>query len=483
MSSSKEITRQAIGYSGATLVTQLIGLVAAVLSRRFLGPVQIGVWAIVQVVVEYSAYSSLGVSEAAPREIPYHIGKGDKAAAERIKNTVFSFATVSALVLSALVALFALARRPHLSPEMFWGLLFASLIIVLQRVNNLLVVLLRAYKDFALAGKQMTLSAVVNAALTAALAYRYRFFGFMLALCLSYVFNIAYILWKSGIRIRVVFDWKEGWALMRYGFPLQLLGVLNTFVGNIDRILIAWLLGFHDVGLYLVAVMGYSYLAGVPNAVATVLVPHFHEEFGKRQNARELLGYLQKASRAFSELMIVLVGCGWFLSPLFIQLALPEFTEAIRAAQWLMLGSYFLALTHPYSTFLIVIKKHLRLFIVMGVLALMALAAYPPAIRSPHGIEAAAMVGAVLALARFLMVYWLASRQVHEGDEAGHELAGVLLRFAALAALITAFESLFAGLPDSWRPLAQTAAFLAASWPLCSGLYQKLFVFRALRMA
>lgn len=481
--SANSITRHAISYSSATLVTQLVGLAAAVLSRRFLGPVSIGVWAVVQVVVEYSAYSSLGVSEAAPREIPFYKGKGDEAAAERVKNAVFSFATASAVVVAALVSAFALSRRPFLSEEMFWGLLFASAIIVLQRVNNLLVTLLRAYKEFALAGRQMTLSAVVNAVLTAVLAYRFRFYGFMAALCLSFVFNIVYILWKSRIRIAPCFELKEGWALVRYGLPLQLLGVINTFLGSIDRILIAALLGFRDVGLYGVAVMGYSYLAGLPNAVATVLVPHFHEEFGKRQNPRELLGYLQKSSRAFSELMIVLVGCGWFLSPLFIRWALPEFAEAVPAAQWMMLGSYFLALTHPYSTFLIVIKRHLPLFGVLGVLSALALAVYPPAVLSPYGIQAVAIAGACLALLRFLMVYFLASRQVHEGTESTRELTGVLLRFAALAALIAAFEFLFARLPELLRPPAQTALFLAASWPLCSGLYQKLLAFRSLRMA
>ncbi|MBI3251913.1 MAG: hypothetical protein HYZ52_01145 [Candidatus Omnitrophica bacterium] len=78
----QEIIVDASFYSLATILTQGITLVAGVLTRRFLGPVQMGVWSLLQIILVYSTYLTLGVIEAVSREIPYHYGRGDDARAD-----------------------------------------------------------------------------------------------------------------------------------------------------------------------------------------------------------------------------------------------------------------------------------------------------------------------------------------------------------------------------------------------------------------
>ena len=67
-------------YSSSIVITQIVTVLGSILTRRFLGPVQMGVWAFLQVLLNYSEYSALGTTTAASMEIPLYNGRGDKSA-------------------------------------------------------------------------------------------------------------------------------------------------------------------------------------------------------------------------------------------------------------------------------------------------------------------------------------------------------------------------------------------------------------------
>ena len=140
----KEIIGQTGIYLFGTVMTQLIGGVTGVLTRRFLGPVQMGVWALLQVVVRYSNYSTVGTGAAASREIPFYTGKGDSEKVERIKNTFFTYGIASSVVIGALLCVAAFFLQNRLKPELYWGLLITAAILILQRFNEILITLVRA---------------------------------------------------------------------------------------------------------------------------------------------------------------------------------------------------------------------------------------------------------------------------------------------------------------------------------------------------
>ena len=162
MPKSKGIAHQAGWYATAFATTQFVTVLAAILTRRFLGPVQVGVWSLVQIVLSYAEYGTLGVASATPREIPFYVGKGDMPKAVRIKQATLDFTMLMSFFLAAGLAAYAFLSRPRIPGELFVGLLFAAALLILQQLNNVLIVLLRSFKKFELAGKQMFLSAVVN---------------------------------------------------------------------------------------------------------------------------------------------------------------------------------------------------------------------------------------------------------------------------------------------------------------------------------
>ena len=199
---SPSMTKRVVGdisyFTVATIATQLISAVTAIVTRRFLGPAQFGVWAFVQVILMYADYSHLGTLTAISREIPFYRGKGDLKKVQDIKDAVFSFSFLSSVLVSGLIASASYFLRSRMSGTLFYCLLFSCGLAVLQRVSAVFISILRADKHFKLAGKQAVYSGMVNVLLVAFFSYRYELRGFLTAMALTHIFNTVY-LWNTGL--------------------------------------------------------------------------------------------------------------------------------------------------------------------------------------------------------------------------------------------------------------------------------------------
>lgn len=404
-----EILRQAGIYSLGTQLTQIITLVAALLSRRFLGPTQTGIWATLQMIVDYSKYSTLGTLDAATREIPALRGRGASEEAEKIKNLAFSFIFSTSVIFSSAVCLTAFLTRGHFRPEITYGLYFVALVVFFQRMNNLLVALLRCYKKFELEAIFMIASALVNAALVALLTYHFKIYGFISALILSFVFNIAFLLTRYPYHFRFNFDKERLKPLIGYGLPLMTLGILAALLKSIDKIMVVKLMGFEQLGIYSIALMACSYLGNFAISVAIVLVPHFQEKFGRSGLPRDLEIYLIKASKAYALTLPVMIALAWFAAPLAIKWILPKFDLGIPAMKTLSLSLFFIALIQPFHDFLITIKKHGLLFPILLITCVAAVSANWFVIQRGWGLEGVALATVGVYALNFTLVFFTAA--------------------------------------------------------------------------
>lgn len=410
MSRKKEIIHQSGIYTFSTFLTQLITLIAAFLTRKFLGPVQMGIWATLQILVDYSKYTVLGTMSAVGVEIPYWMGKGDLDHAEKIKNTAFTFVMISTLLFCAAVAAFAFFTEGRFPAEVTFGLYFVAAIIFLQRINNLLIALLRCYKKFHIESGQMVLSAIVNALLIAFLASKFKIYGFISALGLSFVFNIIYLFWKHRYHFRWYFDRKIFQPLLVRGFPLMLIGLLNTALQNIDRMVIAKMLSFELLGMYTIALMACSFISNFFSATSTVMVPHFQEKIGETDDPKNMREFMYKASLPLALVMPILIACAWIFVPYAIKLFLPKFIPGIPAMRLLVLGTFFSALIQPYQNFLVTVKKHMRIFPIVGVAIVSAVGLSWLAVHFQYGINGVAVAISVTAFLNFMLSYFVSAR-------------------------------------------------------------------------
>jgi O-antigen/teichoic acid export membrane protein len=456
----KETIRQTGIYTFSVLITQGVNVIGGILMRHFLGPVQTGAWALIQVVLNYVDYATLGVTYAIPIELPYRRGKGEEAAADRLKDVILSFTLVSALIVSAGILGYAFWNRRTLSTELFWGLILASGLAILQEINNVLISLLRAYRYFELAGKQMIVSAVVNLLLVASLSAAFHIYGFLWAMMLSFVFNIVFISAHHPLAVRFRIDRADLAGLIRFGFPLMLLSMAGTLFLTLDRILISHYLGLESLGMYSIATMVVGFVFTIPNAVGVVMIPAVSERYGETGNVRDLRGYLLKSNTFFSDFMPFMLAAAWFAASLLVRLLLSKFAPGIDAMRYLVLGTFFMALAQPYGNFIIVTKQQRWMIPITGASLAVACVLNLAAIRAGYGIEGVAMATAVGAAFNFTASYVIAARQVFGLREAVMEYAFVWMKFAWTAAMLFGIEALVKGISNAFLS-AGTALVLA----------------------
>lgn len=358
MSRRKEIFKDAGIYTASSYIAQLFDIVNGVLIRLFLGPTNMGIWAFLQVIQNYAKHAGLGVSTATARDVPYFLGKGDKEKAVLTQNLVFSFTLMTALAVACGLCVFAIWNRSQYSSSIFTGLLVVAGLILAQRIYNLFVVLLRSYKQFAFAGMLNIGSSLLSLFLTLLLTWPFQIYGFFAAMILNYLVMISWILWRTPYRFHFYWNLKQLLPLLSLGLSVVLADILRSILMSIDRIMIAKTLGFEQLGHYSVALMASNYLYSLPNMISIIFFPHLQEVFAQRDCAKDLAKYLEIPALCTAYLFPFLIGFVWLSADWFIEAILPQYQAGIPALKYLVLGTFFLALTHPFMSFLITVKKH-----------------------------------------------------------------------------------------------------------------------------
>jgi O-antigen/teichoic acid export membrane protein len=255
-------------------------------------------------------------------------------------------------------------------------------------------------------------------------------------MCLSFVFNIAYIFLKSELRFQWEISWSRLSALIGYGLPLLGLAAMGTLILTADKLIISRFLGLEALGLYSIAAMTLTYLYSFPNSIGIVLIPNVHEKFGERQNPLDLTGYLDKAAYFYSNAMPALIVFAWFTMPYLVCLLLPKFAAGIPALQLLILGAYFMALNEPHNNFLIVIKKHFCLFPITFLSAVFTFFLVFVVVRRGGGIKGAASAMSLSFFLNFSMVFFFARGCVGSLKETISNYLVLVLKFLGMAAFI-----------------------------------------------
>lgn len=401
---------KAASYTTSVYFAQLIGVVGSLLSKFFLGPLQVGIWGALQLIIDLTKYTTLGITAALSVEIPFYRGKGDLTKIEAIKNNVFSYLTVLSVLSMMLAPATAWLFKDNISSDFFWGLISLAAILPLQRFNNFVISLLRAEKDFTTAGKQVIYSAAINVFLIGVLTYKYKIFGFLAATGFSLLFNILYVQFKKKTQFHFIFNNKEIARLAKLGLPLEALSMIGHLFRSIDKIVILKYLGFAEMGLYSIAIMVCNYLSSLHNSVGVVLAPHFNEKKGKDISASELRKSYYDSVRAMSVYLPILIGFAIIGGELMVNLFLKEFTNGINAMQILALSVYFTALANLTTTYLIALRRHIVLIPILFIACLVAFTFNLFAVKSGYGLNGVALATLITVIINFYFMHFISSR-------------------------------------------------------------------------
>lgn len=123
----RKFLRDAAFYSGSLFFARLLVSIRGILIPKFLGPTQYGVYNGLLIIPEYLLRVHLGTLDALMREIPFCYARQDYEKARLIRNTVFFQYLFTTSISILLILIGAIIFRSHLSPTVFYALIFICL--------------------------------------------------------------------------------------------------------------------------------------------------------------------------------------------------------------------------------------------------------------------------------------------------------------------------------------------------------------------
>jgi O-antigen/teichoic acid export membrane protein len=294
-----------------------------------------------------------------------------------------------------------------------------------------------------------------------------------------------------GLATRPALAWSIDWSafrrLMVTGLPVSLLPIGFTLFQSVDRWIVASVVPASALGFYgLGAVLG-LFLYMIPNTLAVVLFSKQIERFGATGDARASASLVSPPLLASGYFMAFVAGAATLTIPVIIFYLVPAYVPGTRVAMLQVTGNCLLFAVPVASSFLISAGVQRHVFLGLTVAVVVEAALVSVLVRTPWGIDGAALAVLLSDAVYGGVLAWLAVRML--GGTAAHRIRRVALCFLPfgiclpVAWLVSPGRALGLGVgPDVWTVAGRTVAYAAICGPIClvsarsSGLLREPFV-------
>jgi O-antigen/teichoic acid export membrane protein len=342
-----------------TFISNLLGIARLFIIARTLSPKDYGAWNLFTVALSYSVWFEFGALSGMDKMIPYLRGQSKYAEADYLKNLTFTWLSIVYFSLILLFVLISYNPFYHFTDEVRIGMRLLSITMLLGAMQNFLLTVLRAEKQFAIIG-------VVTAALSVLflvfllILYQTNMNGLcatLTAFNLAYVGSIALCLYMSKLRFTLKFGVGALKEIIWIGFPLVVLGIGFVLLTSIDRWIIAKYLSRTELGNYALAITIANLLFLLASVFAYVFFPKIREKLATVHDIRMLDGYVYKVTVGVSYLTacsaaLLMIHLPWMYAGFF-----PKYLPGMDCAFILIVGFFFLSTSTIAGNFLVATNK------------------------------------------------------------------------------------------------------------------------------
>jgi len=401
--------------AGGNLAAMALNMAGGVLLARLVAPATLGLFNGVGLILGYVPFLQLGILNGLNRELPFHVGKGDRT---RV-NELAAAAQAWALVVggTVCVALLGVAGW-QLAHGEFWKTAAwatnAVLALFLFYNTYYLQMTYRTSHDFA----RLALFSVVTsgaALLLLLLVSWLSFYGLCIrALFVGAIGMALHFHWRP---VRVEPKWNNHHLrrLLVVGAPIFGVGQLYVWWGVINSTLVLKLAGTEGMGLYSMVLMAGAALGLLPSAISQVIYPRMAEQYGRNESLDDVLRMAWRPMIMTAGCLIPLIAAAWWLVGPVMQWVVPSYADAAPAVQWALLLPLVASFGAVLNVFNVVRRQDLYVVgILLGMAAYggslmwlvrdgVALASFPQAM----------LIGSVVfTMVSYLFIWYLRSRRV-----------------------------------------------------------------------
>jgi O-antigen/teichoic acid export membrane protein len=307
-------------------------LLGYALAFRWVDPTSMGVWHTLLLLSGYLTVLRLGVVNGLGRELPFALGGGDRARAERIAATSLAWSAACS-VLAGLVFLVAWKVLWPAGPP--WRVALPAMAVVCA--SNFYLAYLQA--TFRSDSEFQRLAWVqwfqAGAALSMPImVYVFGFSGLVLHAALQALAVTALAHALRPLRVPPRFETKIALQLLATGLPLFLSGYLQTLAAGFDRVILLHRGTVASVGYYAPAVAVLAAMAIVPGAISSYAYPRMSYALGRGRTRAEVGRTAMRVALISVAAGVPLALAGWFAAPAAITHFFPQYVASIPAVRW-----------------------------------------------------------------------------------------------------------------------------------------------------
>jgi len=410
----EEIIKKIAAHTWGRNASQVLGFFIAVFMRNFLGPLYMGMWSLMRIVLSHAVYSELGALQAIYYKVPYYNGRGEKHEVRTVQGVVFSFLILSGIAVSCLVVILSFLFKSKIPQELFVGFLIFPAFFLAQRIYFFYVMLLRAHKKFVLLGKTYFFDSAFNLILVLLLVSRFKLYGLYVASVLLPILDICYILLHTRFRFRFGLVWKKVKEYISFGFPVFISALSLVMFYSIDRLMIAKFLGLVPLGYYSIAILTRTYSTEISQNFASVLSPYFIESYGKTGDISHTGKKVVKYTEAIAGIMAVVLGAMYIAFPVFVHYAMPRYEPGISAMKVMLVCTFFMVVSGHLRNLLVMKERQVFLMKLTFLAIVINAVVNYSVLRAGMGITAVAAASSFTAFVLFAGIFFFAIAYVKD---------------------------------------------------------------------
>jgi O-antigen/teichoic acid export membrane protein len=326
-------------FAGTSVLVSFASMLAAMFTMRWISPEDRGLWDLTRTALPLAMLALAGVNNGLSRELPYYFGRSDEKTAKQLAGTTLSYISIACLLVS-LVGLGSLYLFRERDVKFLLAVASVTGLTILTFYTNYLIVTYRSSKAFRSFSKIQLGQAVLTVATIPVIAY----FGFGGMLTRTLILGGVVVLLMHRfrpVRISPAWDSKSFWLLLKTGAPIFIFDYFISNVSNCDRWVLAHFGGLKVVGYFALATMVREAISKVPDALGEYIYPRMSHSYGQHHDPVRLWRMAVKSSLLVVAFMIPAAAAGWFLMAPMVSRFFSQYTEAVGAAQWILVASIF----------------------------------------------------------------------------------------------------------------------------------------------
>jgi len=344
-------------YAASNMLSSVLNMLGGLISARLLGPTLFGLFNSINLLQGYIGMTQLGVINGLNRELPFYFGR-NKIQSAQLMGAVANLWSRWLGILS-FVGLLIPGIYLLLTNESLKGITFIVIGINLYAYFNAelyLKVTFRTGSDF----KKLSLITIYKSIISfvsLALVYVFGYFGF-LGRALIVAYSEFGLLFKfRPLKIKPIWSKPHFIHLFKVGFPIFVVGNLDSLWFTLNSTFIVEFLGGESLGLYTISNLAFATLSLIPSSLNQVLYPKLAREFGEGAVLSKLLKSALKAGFTVFAILVPFTIIAWYFLPYFVELLLPKFMGGVEAGRYTLMLPLVMSLASIDNIFIVCKKQ------------------------------------------------------------------------------------------------------------------------------